>query len=125
MNLLAFGLRAFLSLGDESSRLGRAKLRARRTFFQHLQAVTTCCHFEIWAGLMDFMMQGLEIGPYAAQKKADRVPDASPHARVACGQGLYRSRPIAAPRSQSPAPNPLSARAPRSASPHRANCWPD
>jgi hypothetical protein len=42
--------------------------RARRTFFQHLQAVTTYWHFETWAGLMDFMMQGLEIGPYAVQK---------------------------------------------------------
>jgi hypothetical protein len=68
MNLLAFGLHTFLELGDESYRLIRAQLGARRTFFQHLQALTTYWHFETWAGLMDFMMRGLEIGPYAVQK---------------------------------------------------------
>jgi hypothetical protein len=34
MNLLAFGLHTFMELGDESYRLIRAKLGARRTFFQ-------------------------------------------------------------------------------------------
>jgi hypothetical protein len=68
MNLLAFALHTFLELGDESYRLIRAQLGARRTFFQHLQAVTTYWHFEGWEPLMDFMMRGLEIGPYAAAK---------------------------------------------------------
>jgi hypothetical protein len=68
MNLLAFGLHTLLELGDESYRLIRAKLGARRMFFQDLQALTTYLHFETWAGLMDFMMQGLEIGPYAVPK---------------------------------------------------------
>ena len=68
MNLLAFGLHTFLELGDESCRLIRAKLGARRMFFQDLQALTTYLHFESWAALMDFMMRGLEIGPHAIQK---------------------------------------------------------
>ena len=41
-------------------------LGARRTFFEHLQALTTYWHFATWERLMDFMMQGLEIGPHAA-----------------------------------------------------------
>ena len=41
---------------------------ARRRFFQHLEALTTYWHFEGWAQLMDFMMRGLEIGPYTVQK---------------------------------------------------------
>ena len=68
MNLLAFGLHTLLELVDESYRLIRAKVGARRRFFEHLEALTTYLHFENWERLMDFMMQGLEIGPYAAQK---------------------------------------------------------
>ena len=79
MNLLAFGRHTLLELGDESYRRLHAQLGARRTFFQHLQAVTTYWHFETWAGLMDFRMQGLEIGPYAVPKSSKR-PGARPHA---------------------------------------------
>ncbi len=68
MNLLAFGLHTLLELADESYRLIRAKVGPRRTFFQHIQALTTYLHFETWERLMDFMMRGLEIGPYAVQK---------------------------------------------------------
>jgi hypothetical protein len=68
MNLLAFGLHTLLELADESYRLIRATVGARRTFFQHIQALTTYLHFETWERLMDFMMRGLEIGPYAVQK---------------------------------------------------------
>lgn len=68
LNLLAFGLHTLLELGDENYRLIRATVGARRRFFQHLEALTTYLHFESWARLMDFMMQGLEIGPYAMQK---------------------------------------------------------
>jgi len=68
MNLLAFGLHTFLEWGDENYRLIRAKLGARRTFFQDLQALTTYWHFETWTALMEFMMRGLEIGPYAVPK---------------------------------------------------------
>jgi hypothetical protein len=68
MNVLAFGLHTCLELLDGSYRLIRATVGARRTFFQHIQALTTYLHFETWERLMDFMMQGLEIGPYAVQK---------------------------------------------------------
>ena len=68
MNLLAFGFHTLLELADESYRLIRATVGARRRFFQHIEALTTYLHFESWERLMDFMMQGLEIGPYAVQK---------------------------------------------------------
>jgi hypothetical protein len=68
MNLLAFGLHTLLELTDESYRLIRSTVGARRKFFQHLEALTTYLCFETWERLMDFMMRGLEIGPYAPQK---------------------------------------------------------
>jgi hypothetical protein len=68
MNLLAFGLHTLLALTDESYRLIRSEVGARRKFFQHLEALTTYLHFETWERLMDFMMRGLEIGPYALPK---------------------------------------------------------
>jgi hypothetical protein len=68
MNLLAFGLHTLLELTDESYRLIRHAVGARRKFFQHLEALTTYLHFQTWERLMDFMMRGLEIGPYAVEK---------------------------------------------------------
>jgi hypothetical protein len=68
MNLLAFGLHTLLELADESYRLIRATVGPRRRFFQHLEALTAYLYFESWERLMDFMMRGLEIGPYAAPK---------------------------------------------------------
>lgn len=68
MNLLAFGLHTLLELTDTSYRLIRAAVGARRKFFQHLEALTTYLYFETWERLMDFMMRGLEIGPYAVIK---------------------------------------------------------
>jgi hypothetical protein len=68
MNLLAFGLHTLLELADENYRLIRATVGARRRFFQHFEALTTYLFFESWERLMDFMMQGLEIGPYAVPK---------------------------------------------------------
>ena len=68
MNLLAFGLHTLLELVDGSYRLIRATVGARRRFFQHLEALTSYLHFENWERLMDFMMRGLEIGPYAVLK---------------------------------------------------------
>lgn len=68
MNLLAFGLHTLLEVTDESYRLIRTAVGARRKFFQHLEALTTYLYFETWERLMDFMMRGLEIGPYAVQK---------------------------------------------------------
>ena len=68
MNLLAFGLHTLLELTDADYRLVRATLGARRRFFQHFEALTSYLHFENWERLMDFMMRGLEIGPYVAPK---------------------------------------------------------
>ena len=68
MNLLAFALHTLLELTDASYRLIRAKVGARRKFFTHLEALTTYLHFATWERLMDFMMRGLEIGPYAVPK---------------------------------------------------------
>jgi hypothetical protein len=68
LNLLAFGLHSLLELTDERYRLIRAAVGARRKFFQHLEALTTYLYFATWERLMDFMMRGLEIGPYALQK---------------------------------------------------------
>lgn len=68
LNLLAFGLHTLLGLSDENYRLIRTTLGARRKFFQHLEALTTYVHFENWEAMMDFMMKGLEVGPYATAK---------------------------------------------------------
>lgn len=68
LNLLAFALHTLLELGDEDYRLVRAEVGRRERFFQHLEALTTYLHFPNWAALMDFMMRGLEIGPYAVEK---------------------------------------------------------
>ena len=68
MNLLAFGLHTALEITDASYRLVRAAVGARRKFFAHFEALTAYCYFQDWEGLMDFMMRGQEVGPYAAQK---------------------------------------------------------
>lgn len=68
MNLLAFALHTLLEVTDTSYRLIRAAVGARRKFFQHLEALTAYWYFENWERLMDFMMRGQEVGPYAAPK---------------------------------------------------------
>jgi hypothetical protein len=68
MNLLAFALHTLLEVTDTSYRLVRAAVGARRKFFQHLEALTAYWYFENWERLMDFMMRGQEVGPYAVQK---------------------------------------------------------
>lgn len=68
MNMLAFALHTLLDVADESYRMIRAEVGPRRRFFQHLEALTTYMHFASWEALMDFMMKGLEIGPYAVEK---------------------------------------------------------
>lgn len=69
LNLLAFGLHTLLEVTDTSYRLVRAAVGARRKFFQHLEALTAYWFFENWERLMDFMMRGQEVGPYAAPKR--------------------------------------------------------
>lgn len=68
MNLLAFGLHTLLEVSDVAYQLVRAAVGARRKFFQHIEALTAYLFFENWERLMDFMMRGQEVGPYAVQK---------------------------------------------------------
>ena len=65
MNILAFLYHTFLSFTDERYRLIRAALSTRKTFFDDVRALTRYILFANWDGLMDFMLRGLEIGPYA------------------------------------------------------------
>jgi len=46
-------------------RLIRAALPTRKTFFDDLRALTRYVLLPNWDGLLEFMMRGLEIGPYA------------------------------------------------------------
>ena len=64
MNLLAFAMHGLLDHCDEAYRLIRRTLVVRKTFFDDIRALTRYHCFESWAALMDFMMRGLEIGPY-------------------------------------------------------------
>jgi hypothetical protein len=65
MNILAFLYHTFLSFTDENYRLIRAGLPTRQTFFDDLRALTRYILFPNWDALLDFMLRGLEIGPYA------------------------------------------------------------
>ena len=64
MNILAFLFHGFLTFCDDAYRLIRTTLPTRKTFFQHICALTHYICFPSWEGLMEFMMRGLEIGPY-------------------------------------------------------------
>jgi len=65
MNMLAHLTHVFLAYCDDAYRLIRAKLPSRKTFFEHIRALLYYLNFPSWEALMDFMMRGLEIGPYA------------------------------------------------------------
>lgn len=68
MNILAFLMHGLLDFCDENYRLIRQTLATRQTFFDHIRALT-CYHcFDSWPAMMDFMMRGLEIGPYAPKE---------------------------------------------------------
>ena len=64
MNILAFGFHELLRREDERCRMVREKLGRRDTFFQDISALMRYGLFASWSALMDFMMRGLEIGPY-------------------------------------------------------------
>jgi len=68
MNMLALLTHTFLAYCDDAYRLIRAKLPTRKTFFEHIRALMHYIHFASWEAMMDFMMRGLEIGPYAPQE---------------------------------------------------------
>lgn len=65
MNILAFVFHTVLEFTDERYRLIRATLPTRKTFFDDVRALTRYLVFTDWEALLDFMMRGLEIGPYA------------------------------------------------------------
>ena len=64
LNILAFLYHTFLAFTDENYRLIRATLPTRQTFFDDLRALTRYILFPNWDALLDFMLRGLEIGPY-------------------------------------------------------------
>jgi hypothetical protein len=64
MNILAFLFHSFLTFCDDGYKLIRAKLPTRKTFFEHVRTLTYYMCFTSWDAMMDFMMRGLEIGPY-------------------------------------------------------------
>jgi hypothetical protein len=68
MNMLALLTHTFLAHCDQAYRLIRAKLPTRKTFFEHIRALLHYIDFPSWEALMDFMMRGLEIGPYTPQE---------------------------------------------------------
>jgi len=65
MNMLALLTHTFLSYCDEAYRLIRATLPTRKTFFDDVRALLRYLCFPSWEAMMDFMLRGLEIGPYA------------------------------------------------------------
>jgi hypothetical protein len=66
MNMLALLTHTFLAYCDAPYRLIRATLPTRKTFFDDVRALLRYHCFPSWEAMMDFMMRGLEIGPYAA-----------------------------------------------------------
>jgi hypothetical protein len=65
MNMLALLTHTFLSFCDDAYQLIRATLPTRQTFFDDIRALLRYLCFPSWEATMDFMMRGLEIGPYA------------------------------------------------------------
>ena len=65
MNILAFLFHTFLAFADGDYQRIRSELPTRQTFFDDIRALLRYMHFSSWEELLDFMMRGLEIGPYA------------------------------------------------------------
>jgi hypothetical protein len=59
--LIAFSFHTVLDLYDDRYRLIRQTLPTRRTFFDHLRALTTYLCFRNWTDLLLFMLAGLEL----------------------------------------------------------------
>ena len=64
LNILAFLFHSFLSFCDDAYKLIRTTLPTRKTFFQDIRALMRYMCFPSRDAMMDFMMRGLEIGPY-------------------------------------------------------------
>jgi hypothetical protein len=59
--LIAFSFHTVLELYDLRYRLIRHTLPTRRTFFDHIRALTTYLCFHNWTDLLMFMLKGLEL----------------------------------------------------------------
>jgi len=68
MNMLALLAHTFLAYCDDAYQLIRETLPTRQTFFDDVRALLRYIPFPSWEALMDFMMRGLEIGPYTPEK---------------------------------------------------------
>jgi len=68
MNMLALLTHTFQAYCDDSYRLIRATLPTRKTFFDDVRALLRYMCFPSWEAMLDFMLRGLEIGPYAVQE---------------------------------------------------------
>ena len=71
-NILAVLFHGFLTFSDDAYRLIGATLPTRKIFFEHIRALAHCICFPSCKALMEFMMRGLEIGPYEVQGAAPR-----------------------------------------------------
>ena len=60
-NLLAFLFHTILEMKDTKYRMLREKLPTRKTFFDHVRALTTYICFDSWSAILSFMMRGLEM----------------------------------------------------------------
>ena len=60
LTLLAFLAHTVLELCDRRYRAVRERLPSRRTYFQHLRALTLYWPFDSWEQLLDFMLEALE-----------------------------------------------------------------
>lgn len=60
-NLLAYLFHTLLEFFDKKYELVRRNLPTRKTFFEHIRALTTYMYFKNWNHLMIFMLEGLEI----------------------------------------------------------------
>ena len=60
-NLLAFLFHTILEMKDTKYRMLREKLPTRKTFFEHIRALTTYICFDSWDDMLTFMIRGLEM----------------------------------------------------------------
>jgi hypothetical protein len=88
LNILAFLLHTLLDANDGAYRTVRAALPTRKTFFEHLRALTTYICFPSWSAMLDFMMRGLEVGPYEPPPKPPPLPRRRRAPRQAAKDGL-------------------------------------
>ena len=60
LNILAFLFHTVLEYCDDNYRLLRKKLKARRTFFNDIRALTRYLYFKSWDFMLEFMLEGLK-----------------------------------------------------------------